>query len=571
MKMRKKLSRTVCLLVAVIMMVAMSTTTADAASFSKAAPKGLKATCTSGVSVKVTCNKKKGATGYYFYYATKKSGKYKLGVKSTSRTGTIKGLTPGKTYYFKVKAYKGKVLKKFTKMSKPAKCKAVLKAPGVAYKDRCCCRIALKLSGSTGATGYKIYRSLEKNGEYVKVGTTSAKTWIDEGQSGKESLVLTPSTTYYYKVRAYYGSHHSPYSSVLPVTTMDLINGNASKYSPTWSESLVPLPDQHEKLKDRNILFLGSSITYGSATDGVSFADYIEKRDEATVMKLAVSSTNMAWKTKTDGSYVNRLTNYGPNQFIPDIFACQLSLNDSLNGIALGSVPELDFNDLDEEKVQELYEKADTVGGAIGYITAYAQYYWPDCQIVFYTVRNNGYNTQYTKMRTMLYDAQKKYGMNQYDKHMIEIIDMWSVKELTDVKSHLETFCLYMYDNNHPKMAGYLHQWTPEFEKAFIKWMPPAKPADPEEPEQPGQSEQPGEQIDPGDSGGGNDPGDQKDGTSTDGDTNGGSDGGSDGNSESDGNSGSDGSGGSDGDSNGGESESNDDITSIILSWLRAA
>jgi hypothetical protein len=68
----------------------------------------------------VTCKAKKGAKGYYFYYATSKNGKYKLGVKSKARTGTIKGLKAGKTYYFKVKAYKGLIKKKFTKMSKPS-------------------------------------------------------------------------------------------------------------------------------------------------------------------------------------------------------------------------------------------------------------------------------------------------------------------------------------------------------------------------------------------------------------------------------------------------------------------
>lgn len=465
MKMRKKLSRTVCLLVAVIMMVAMSTTTADAASFSKAAPKGLKATCTSGVSVKVTCKKKTGATGYYFYYATKKSGKYKLGVKSTSRTGTIKGLTPGKTYYFKVKAYKGKVLKKFTKMSKPAKCKAVLKAPGVAYKDRCCCRIAIKLSGSVGAKGYKIYRSTNSTTGFAYVGATSGNTWIDEGAGGEENPELMPLTTYYYKVRSYYGSHNSPYSSVLTVKTLDRIEGNDNKYNPSGSSAMVSLPENREVLEGRNILFLGSSITDGYRSAGKSFADYIEVRDNANVKKLAKEGTNMAKKTDADDSYVNRLTRDDPAYFIPDIFACQLSLNDSYHGIGDGTLPTINFNNLDADRVNNLYHNATTIRGAIAYIDAYAHYYWPECRVVFYTVRNNGYNSQYAKMRTMLYDAQEKYGN-------FEIIDMWSVSELTNLKNNLSKYCLYMNDNNHPKKAGYLYQWTPVFEKDFIKWMP---------------------------------------------------------------------------------------------------
>lgn len=59
-------------------------------------------------SAKVTWNKVKGATGYYVYQSTKKNSGYKKvatvkGAKKT--TTTIKNLTLGGKYYFKVKAY----------------------------------------------------------------------------------------------------------------------------------------------------------------------------------------------------------------------------------------------------------------------------------------------------------------------------------------------------------------------------------------------------------------------------------------------------------------------------------
>lgn len=58
-------------------------------------------------AVKVTWNKVKGATGYYVYYSTKKSGGFKkVNVKGGKKTSaTINNLTSGNTYYFKVKAY----------------------------------------------------------------------------------------------------------------------------------------------------------------------------------------------------------------------------------------------------------------------------------------------------------------------------------------------------------------------------------------------------------------------------------------------------------------------------------
>ena len=461
--MKKK--RIVCLLLSLIVMMAMSTTTADAASF-KSKPTGVKAKCVSGVSVQVSCKAKKGATGYCFYYATKKSGKYKLGATTKTRTGTVKGLAAGKTYYFKVKAFKGTGKKTYSKLSKPVKCKVVLKAPGVVITDCCCCRVALKLSGSPGAKGYKIYRSSNKYSGYSKVGTTSSNTWIDETGSGAGRLC--PTTTYYYKAVGYSGSYHSAYSGIQTVKTKPMIDGNHSNYNPDKSKGLVAAPnDGVNALTGRNILFLGSSITKGSASSNISFADYIKERDGANVRKLAESGTNMARPSDT-GSYVRRLTDSDLGSFVPDIVACQLSLNDSTNGIGLGSLPDIVFEELDDAKVASLYGGATTVGGAIAYITAYSYYNWPDCQVVFYTVRNNGYNAQYAKMRDKLYEAQDKYGSDR-----IKIIDMWNIAELTNLKSNLSTFCLYMNDNNHPRKAGYLYQWTPVFEQKLIKWMPP--------------------------------------------------------------------------------------------------
>jgi beta-glucanase (GH16 family) len=65
------------------------------------------ATLVSTNSAKVTWGKVKGATGYYVYYSTSKtSGFKKVEVKGNSATNTtIKELSLGTTYYFKVKAY----------------------------------------------------------------------------------------------------------------------------------------------------------------------------------------------------------------------------------------------------------------------------------------------------------------------------------------------------------------------------------------------------------------------------------------------------------------------------------
>ena len=500
MKMRKKLSRTVCLLVAVIMMVAMSTTTADAASFSKAAPKGVKATCVSGVSVKVTCKAKKGAKGYYFYYATSKGGKYKLGAKSKTRTGTIKGLKAGKTYYFKVKAYKGLIKKKFTKMSKPAKCKVVLKAPAITVSTQCCCKINITMTKAAGATGFIIYRYSPASKKYVQVAKTTATTWQDTG--------LNELTKYYYKVRMYRGTYNAPFSAVKSATTMkDLGDGNGDEYSLDNSGT----SDYKSELANRNIFFLGSSITYGSNSDGDSFPDYVARRNglgnrsincvslrnngktpeggNGVVWKEAVTGTTMA-RIKGDlQTYSFRLyKNYHlkNTEINPDVFVCQLSLNDANKNISLGSTEKIYFDKLNNEDtadayLKQLYGKSFDVAGAIEYITALAYAKYPDCQVVFYTVSHftGGKSAQYAKMVNLLKQEAELQKIKTEDgdgnvnkTDAIQILDLWNDPDISAWKWNV--FCLYMADSHHPKRAGYL-QWTPYFEKAIAKAMPPKR------------------------------------------------------------------------------------------------
>ena len=454
-----KPKKTICFIVAFIMVMAMMTTTADAASF-KSKPTGVKAKCVNGATVSVSCKAKKGADGYCFYYSTKKGGKYKLAEVSSSRSVKVRGLRAGKTYYFKVQAYQGTDVKVYSKMSKAAKCKTVLKKPSITVTDKCDCKVELRINGAAGAQGYKIYRSVKKKKGFKLVKASASNTCIDDNG-------LKGSTKYYYKVRGYSGKYHSKYSKVITVTTDPFADGNSGKYDPAASSSLVALNKNSSKLKGRNILFLGSSITYGSGAWGISVADYVGVRNGANVKKNAQNGTNLAKPSGStnDSSYVSRLSRIDSASFVPDILVCQLSLNDSVNGIGLGTLPDVSFDDLTDDSVRNLYDSATTVAGAIAYIDSYAHYYWPDCQVVFFTVRNNGYNNQYAKMRDKLFEARSKYGN-------FKVIDMWSRADLTNVTSDLSSFCLYMADNNHPKKAGYLYQWTPVFESNLISWMP---------------------------------------------------------------------------------------------------
>lgn len=459
----------ICLFLTVVLTVSMVTISADAATSFAKKPAKVKAKCVSAVAAKVSCAEVGGATGYVYYVAKKKNGKYSAAANTRTNQATISGLSTGKTYYFKVKAYKGTGPYTYGKLSKAAKCKIVIKKPALKIIDKCDCKVQIKMTGSPGAKGFLVYRSTFKNKKYKLISKVTGFTYLDTG--------LKKNTKYYYKIRAFSGNKRTGYTKATAVKTnkTGAGDGNGSAYA----LSNAGVSGYANKLKGREILFLGSSITAGRYSGGVSFVDYINKRNGSRSFKLAVSGTRISG-LKDSVSYVNRLkTNCGPSsKYNPDVFVCQLSLNDAVKGAPLGSLKGIDFSRLSGDAaadayLKQLYSNGGTVAGAIEYITAYAYNKWPGCQVVFFTVRDvrafKNYGQHYAKMRSLLYNAQKRYGKRD-GRNRLEIIDMWSNSSLTNLKGN--TFCLYMNDVNHPKRAGYLKQWTPEFEKCLSQWMP---------------------------------------------------------------------------------------------------
>lgn len=211
--------------------------------------------------------------------------------------------------------------------------------------------------------------------------------------------------------------------------------GNKKEYSVANTEVIDDSP-----LKDKTILFLGSSVTYGSAAKGESFVDYIEKRDGAKVIKNAVPGTTMVEKGKK--SYVKRLNEIDTSQDI-DLFVCQLSTNDAKKKCDLGKV--------NDSMNIETYDTT-TVAGAIEYIACYVYKTW-QCPVYFYT--NTKFKSkQYEKMIDVLFDAQSKWGFS--------VINLWDSPQMNAVSK--EDYKLYMVNSIHPSRAGYKLWWTPMFE-----------------------------------------------------------------------------------------------------------
>ena len=198
-------------------------------------------------------------------------------------------------------------------------------------------------------------------------------------------------------------------------------------------------------LNGKTVIFLGSSVTKGFGSMGVSFVDYLEKKDGIIAVKEAVSGTTLA--DVNDKSYVSRLKRINPD-INPDAFVCQLSTNDATKKIPLGEVAQgFELNEFDTQ----------TVAGAIEYIIFHIKLLW-DCPIVFYTQAKYD-SEQYAQMVELLQKIQKKWD--------VTVIDLWNNEAFNAISD--EQRDLYLVDKIHPTKAGYLDWWLPEFENGLSK------------------------------------------------------------------------------------------------------
>ena len=216
--------------------------------------------------------------------------------------------------------------------------------------------------------------------------------------------------------------------------------GNYGEYSLKNTETVENSP-----IKDKTVIFLGSSVTYGYGSMGVSFADFLEKTDGIIAIKEAVSGTTLV--DVKDNSYVSRMKTIDKN-IKADAFVCQLSTNDATKEMPLGEISEgysiIDFD-------------TQTIAGAIEYIICYAQHEW-NCPIIFYTQPK--YDSEYYgKMVDLLLEIQKKWD--------ITVIDLWNDAEFNNITEDQRK--LYLIDHIHPTKAGYKEWWFPKFQETLYE------------------------------------------------------------------------------------------------------
>lgn len=179
------------------------------------------------------------------------------------------------------------------------------------------------------------------------------------------------------------------------------------------------------KLFGKNIVWLGSSVTYGHANGGRSMVEYLAENTGANCAKYALSGTTLA--NIDENSYVARLERMPKGQKC-DFFICQLSTNDATKCIPLGTP--------DDER---------TVIGAIYRVIAIVRERY-DCPVAFYT--NPRYaSSAYTEMVDAMREISKKEG--------VLLLDLWDTAAPDDC----------MADPIHPNERGYRDFLAPIFEQ----------------------------------------------------------------------------------------------------------
>lgn len=194
----------------------------------------------------------------------------------------------------------------------------------------------------------------------------------------------------------------------------------------------------------KKYIFLGSSVTYGSAAGGYSFVDMLAEKNQIDCIKEAVSGTTLV--DNGPDSYVQRMIHNLDKEMECEQFVCQLSTNDATQGMPLGKVSvSIKLEDFDTS----------TIIGAIEYIICYARTTW-QCPVTFYT--NTYYdNKNYQKMVAIMYQLKEKWN--------IGLIDLWNTREMREIEK--SKYDMYMADVIHPTELGYREWWLPVFEKYF--------------------------------------------------------------------------------------------------------
>ncbi len=188
-------------------------------------------------SVELKYSKIEKATGYQIYRATKQDGLYKKIKTTKSLTYKDTGVTSGKSYYYKVRAYKNTSGKNY--YGSFSNIKGVKLALGktsglVAYGTEE--GIKLNWNQVSNAKSYRIYRASSKSGSYKYITSLTSLSYLDKNISNEK--------TYYYKVRAYSIINTTKYYGASKTVSAKKISNTGSK---SYQQKVIDLVNKERR------------------------------------------------------------------------------------------------------------------------------------------------------------------------------------------------------------------------------------------------------------------------------------------------------------------------------------
>jgi hypothetical protein len=150
--------------------------------------------------VKISWGGVKGAAGYRIYKKTSAKGEWKKLADTKNKSYIDKSIKNKKTYYYSVKAYKGKK-RTYSKRSAAAKCYYVA-APKITSAYEGGGNAVIEVNGCP--EWYFVYRKTGKNGKYKKLNDSQALLYFDKKKNTSriEDESVASGKTYYYKIKA---------------------------------------------------------------------------------------------------------------------------------------------------------------------------------------------------------------------------------------------------------------------------------------------------------------------------------------------------------------------------------
>ncbi len=219
-----------------------------------------------------------GATSYELYRRPASSATYVKVATTTGLTYSSTGLAAGTQYYFKVRAMQSTTPGAYT-VEKSAWTKPA--APtGLTAASPSTTQINLAWSAVTGATGYKIYRSVGTSTTYSLLTSVTTLYYHNTG--------LTSATRYNYRVYA--------------VNT----GGTSASAAVTWyTRPVAPATATATKMSNTSI-----KVDWSAVTGATKYKVYVSKNAAAYVLAATVSAPTVTYTATglTGGSYVYKVS-----------------------------------------------------------------------------------------------------------------------------------------------------------------------------------------------------------------------------------------------------------------------